>query len=138
MGNVFYIFSYVPWNLHEPVQGKYNFNGIANLTQFLTLANKTGLLVIARLGPYICGEWDMVRRFFIIRQQKQTNKQLFGCTPLTNLILEADPIFLFFLYKIHNKKTKDTKMLKIVKKKKKVLCIYTYFHVAVKPCINVY
>ena len=57
---LFFCDSYVPWNLHEPTQGKFNFNGIANLTQFLTLANNTGLLVIARLGPYVCGNWDMV------------------------------------------------------------------------------
>ncbi|XP_033639691.1 beta-galactosidase-like [Asterias rubens] len=51
--------TYVPWNLHEPVPGTYNFKDGADLEKFLTTANETGLLVILRAGPYICGEWDM-------------------------------------------------------------------------------
>lgn len=53
---------YVPWNFHEPVQGVYNFEGDRDLEHFLGLANETGLLVILRPGPYICAEWEMVRR----------------------------------------------------------------------------
>ncbi|XP_026861461.2 beta-galactosidase-1-like protein isoform X2 [Electrophorus electricus] len=50
---------YVPWNLHEPVQGTYTFEGDRDLEHFLNLANQTGLFVILRPGPYICAEWDM-------------------------------------------------------------------------------
>ncbi|XP_068185091.1 beta-galactosidase-1-like protein [Antennarius striatus] len=50
---------YVPWNFHETVQGVYNFTGDRDLEHFLDLANKTGLLVILRPGPYICAEWEM-------------------------------------------------------------------------------
>ncbi|XP_070565060.1 LOW QUALITY PROTEIN: beta-galactosidase-like [Ptychodera flava] len=50
---------YIPWNLHEPKPGQFNFEGQADLATFLQTANDTGLLVIARIGPYICGEWDM-------------------------------------------------------------------------------
>ncbi|XP_077978621.1 beta-galactosidase-like [Glandiceps talaboti] len=50
---------YVPWNIHEPKPGQFNFKDEANLPSFLQTANDTGLLVIARIGPYICGEWDM-------------------------------------------------------------------------------
>lgn len=50
--------TYVPWNLHEPVQGKYNFEGNADLLAFLNLANSLDLAVILRAGPYICAEWD--------------------------------------------------------------------------------
>ncbi|KAI3356178.1 hypothetical protein L3Q82_017433 [Scortum barcoo] len=50
---------YVPWNFHEPVQGVQNFTGDRDLEHFLDLANRTGLLVILRPGPYICAEWEM-------------------------------------------------------------------------------
>ena len=50
--------TYVAWNVHEPIQGRYNFEGDADLVSFIELANSIGLLVIARPGPYICGEWD--------------------------------------------------------------------------------
>lgn len=49
---------YVPWNLHEPNPGEYNFDGGADLLRFLSLANETGLLVVLRPGPYMCSEWD--------------------------------------------------------------------------------
>ena len=50
--------TYVPWNFHEPVQGKYNFEGDADLLAFLDLAKSLDLPVILRAGPYICAEWD--------------------------------------------------------------------------------
>lgn len=48
----------VPWNLHEPAPGKFNFQGIADLEAFLRLAGSLGLKVILRPSPYICAEWD--------------------------------------------------------------------------------
>uniref|UniRef100_A0A4W3J182 Galactosidase, beta 1 n=1 Tax=Callorhinchus milii TaxID=7868 RepID=A0A4W3J182_CALMI len=51
--------TYVPWNYHEPTPGHYNFTGDKSLEHFLQLCNDTGLFVILRAGPYICGEWDM-------------------------------------------------------------------------------
>lgn len=50
--------TYVPWNLHEPRQGVYEFGGIADLERFLELSAEVGLLAIVRPGPYICAEWD--------------------------------------------------------------------------------
>lgn len=50
--------TYVPWNLHEPSPGKYNWEGYADLTGFLQVAADLGLNVLLRAGPYICGEWD--------------------------------------------------------------------------------
>ena len=49
---------YVPWNIHEPEQGQFVFNGICNITSFLMLAHELGLWVIFRPGPYICAEWE--------------------------------------------------------------------------------
>ncbi|KAJ3127481.1 hypothetical protein HK100_009722 [Physocladia obscura] len=51
--------TYVFWNLHEPVQGEYDFSvESANLPLFLQLANEAGLHVILRIGPYVCAEWS--------------------------------------------------------------------------------
>ncbi|KAH3705218.1 hypothetical protein DPMN_080285, partial [Dreissena polymorpha] len=50
--------TYVPWNLHEEEMGKFNFDGMLNVTRFLNLAHQLGLFVIFRPGPYICSEWD--------------------------------------------------------------------------------
>ncbi|XP_022334999.2 beta-galactosidase-1-like protein 2 [Crassostrea virginica] len=49
---------YVPWNLHEPYPGKYVFDGILDLRRFIQMAQRAGLYVIFRPGPYICSEWD--------------------------------------------------------------------------------
>ena len=49
---------YIPWNLHEPTPGSYNFSHRLDLPQFLDRAAAHELLVLFRPGPYICGEWD--------------------------------------------------------------------------------
>ncbi|EIE22122.1 hypothetical protein COCSUDRAFT_1093, partial [Coccomyxa subellipsoidea C-169] len=49
---------YVPWNLHEPFPGQYNWDGFADLEAYLALAQEQGLYVLLRPGPYICAEWD--------------------------------------------------------------------------------
>ncbi|MEK5379236.1 glycoside hydrolase family 35 protein [Niallia sp. FSL W8-0635] len=50
--------TYIPWNLHEPQEGTYNFEGIANIENFVKTAEKLGLYVILRPSPYICAEWE--------------------------------------------------------------------------------
>lgn len=57
-----YARSYIPWNYHEETPGLYNFSGDRDVEFFLKLAQDIGLLVILRPGPYVCGEWDMVRK----------------------------------------------------------------------------
>lgn len=59
---------YVPWNVHEAEEGKFNFEGENDLVEFIKMADSVGLLVILRPGPYICGEWDFVSisNFYII------------------------------------------------------------------------
>lgn len=49
---------YIPWNLHEPEEGEYNFEGLADLGYFLQLAKDMGIYVIIRPSPYICAEWE--------------------------------------------------------------------------------
>ncbi len=50
--------TYVPWNLHEPTEGEFDFSGILDLRRFVQLAGGLGLDVIVRPGPYICAEWE--------------------------------------------------------------------------------
>ena len=50
--------TYTCWNLHEPKKGVYNFDGMLDLERFIQIAQKVGLYVIVRPGPYICAEWD--------------------------------------------------------------------------------
>jgi len=49
---------YVFWNQHEPNEGEFNFTGDADIAQFVRLAQKEGLWVILRPGPYCCAEWE--------------------------------------------------------------------------------
>jgi len=49
---------YVFWNVHEPREGEFNFSGDADIAQFVRLAQKEGLWVILRPGPYCCAEWE--------------------------------------------------------------------------------
>ncbi len=50
---------YVFWNYHEPQQGKFTFEGQADVAAFCRLAQRHGLYVIVRPGPYVCAEWEM-------------------------------------------------------------------------------
>ncbi|VDK37882.1 unnamed protein product [Taenia asiatica] len=49
---------YIPWNYHEPRPGEYIFENERDVVEFIELAQKIGLLVLVRAGPYICAEWD--------------------------------------------------------------------------------
>uniref|UniRef100_A0A8C6KUB1 Beta-galactosidase n=1 Tax=Nothobranchius furzeri TaxID=105023 RepID=A0A8C6KUB1_NOTFU len=51
--------TYVPWNLHEPERGRFDFEDQLDLEAYLRLAASLGLWVILRPGPYICAEWDL-------------------------------------------------------------------------------
>lgn len=50
---------YVFWNYHEPEEGKYDFFGQKDIAAFCRLAQKHGMYVIVRPGPYVCAEWEM-------------------------------------------------------------------------------
>lgn len=50
--------TYVPWNIHEPKEGEYHFEGILDIQSFIRQAAKLGLWVIIRPSPYICAEWE--------------------------------------------------------------------------------
>jgi len=50
--------TYTCWNLHEPKKGTYNFSGMLDIERFIETAEKVGLKVLLRVGPYICAEWE--------------------------------------------------------------------------------
>ncbi|KAI1207280.1 glycoside hydrolase family 35 protein [Annulohypoxylon truncatum] len=51
------IFSYVYWNLLEPIQGQWTSAEEGNnVAKFFAIAQEEGLHVVLRPGPYICGE----------------------------------------------------------------------------------
>ncbi|WP_336773756.1 glycoside hydrolase family 35 protein [Paenibacillus sp. MMO-58] len=50
--------TYIPWNLHEPREGSFRFDGIADVARFIETAGRLGLYVIVRPSPYICAEWE--------------------------------------------------------------------------------
>jgi len=50
--------AYVFWNFHERQPGQFDFEGQADLAQFIRLAQEEELYVILRPGPYVCAEWD--------------------------------------------------------------------------------
>lgn len=52
------ISTYVFWNIHERQPGVFDFEGQADLAQFVRTAGEEGLFVILRPGPYVCAEWD--------------------------------------------------------------------------------
>lgn len=51
--------TYTCWNLHEPQEGIFNFDGMLDLEAYIDTAKDLGLNVILRPGPYICAEWEM-------------------------------------------------------------------------------
>lgn len=50
--------TYIPWNMHEPEKGKFVFDGMCNVVEFVKIAEELGLYVILRPSPYICAEWE--------------------------------------------------------------------------------
>lgn len=44
--------------MHNPKDGVYDFEGIADIEEFIRLATAEGLYIILRPGPYICAEID--------------------------------------------------------------------------------
>ncbi|MBQ4216123.1 MAG: beta-galactosidase, partial [Bacteroidales bacterium] len=50
---------YVFWNIHEQQEGEFDFSGQNDVAEFCHLAQKNGMFVIVRPGPYVCAEWEM-------------------------------------------------------------------------------
>ncbi len=50
--------TYTAWNMHEPEEGKFCFEGMRDIEKFIDTAQELELKVIVRPGPYICAEWE--------------------------------------------------------------------------------
>ena len=50
---------YIFWNIHEQREGQFDFTGNNDVAEFCRIAQKNGLYVIVRPGPYVCAEWEM-------------------------------------------------------------------------------
>ena len=50
---------YIFWNIHEQREGVFDFTGNNDVAEFCRLAQKNGMYVIVRPGPYVCAEWEM-------------------------------------------------------------------------------
>jgi hypothetical protein len=48
----------IAWNVHEPAEGQWQFDGGQDVVSFVNLAGQLGLYVILRPGPFFGGEWD--------------------------------------------------------------------------------
>ncbi|KAE9614605.1 putative beta-galactosidase [Lupinus albus] len=57
-GGLDVIETYVFWNVHEPSQGNYNFEGRYDLVRFIKTIQNAGLYAHLRIGPYVCAEWN--------------------------------------------------------------------------------
>ncbi|KAL7118537.1 hypothetical protein ACP275_02G008400 [Erythranthe tilingii] len=58
-GGLNVIQTYVFWNIHEPVQGQFNFEGNYDVVKFIRMIQEQGLWVTLRIGPYIEAEWNL-------------------------------------------------------------------------------
>ncbi|KAK4749604.1 hypothetical protein SAY87_027053 [Trapa incisa] len=50
--------TYVFWNKHEPVRGRYYFEGRYDIVKFAKVVGAAGLYLHLRIGPYVCAEWN--------------------------------------------------------------------------------
>ena len=50
---------YVFWNIHEQREGQFDFTGQNDIAEFCRLAQRHGMYVMVRPGPYVCAEWEM-------------------------------------------------------------------------------
>ena len=50
---------YIFWNIHEQKEGQFDWSGNNDVAEFCRLAQKNGMYVIVRPGPYVCAEWEM-------------------------------------------------------------------------------
>ena len=50
--------TYCAWNMHEKHPGEFDFTNNLDIGAFIREAERQGMLVIVRPGPYICAEWE--------------------------------------------------------------------------------
>ncbi|XP_019197934.1 PREDICTED: beta-galactosidase 13-like [Ipomoea nil] len=58
-GGLNVIQTYVFWDIHEPVEGQFNFEGNNDVVKFIKMIGDMGLYVTLRVGPYLEAEWNL-------------------------------------------------------------------------------
>ncbi|XP_056698961.1 beta-galactosidase 13 isoform X2 [Spinacia oleracea] len=80
-GGLNVIQTYIFWNVHEPVKGKFNFTGQNDVVRFLNLVAKRGMWATLRVGPFVQGEWNNGGYPFWLREEPnityRTDNQIF-------------------------------------------------------------
>ncbi|MCD9642803.1 beta-galactosidase [Datura stramonium] len=57
-GGLNLIQTYIFWNIHEPIQGQFNFEGNYDVVKFIKMIGEQDMYVNLRIGPYIEAEWN--------------------------------------------------------------------------------
>ena len=55
-GGINTIATYIFWNIHERIEGQFDWEGNLNLRRFIELIEKNGMYAIVRMGPFCHGE----------------------------------------------------------------------------------
>ncbi|CAN0846104.1 Beta-galactosidase 14 [Linum grandiflorum] len=69
-GGLNVIQTYVFWNVHEPIQGQYNFEGRYDIVKFIRTIGEMGMYAAIRVGPFIEAEWNHGGFPFWLREVK--------------------------------------------------------------------
>jgi len=84
MGGLNIVSTYIFWNHHEEIEGKFRFDGKRNVRKFIEICQKHGMYVIVRIGPFAHGEarngglpdWLYHKPFDV----RAINEGFLGCT----------------------------------------------------------
>nr|CAH8838119.1 unnamed protein product [Trichobilharzia regenti] len=84
----------IPWNFHEPEEGKYLFEDEMDIEQFVYTIHENGLLAIVRIGPYIGSDWSMgglpawlMRKYPNIKMRTSDKDFIYEVTKWYNVLL---------------------------------------------------
>ena len=95
--------TYIPWNLHEPQKGKFEFSGLFNIAEFIKTVQKHKLYLIVRPGPYICAEWEFGGFPYWMLRDPNMKFRTSSYKPYLNAVdsyfNHLLPIFVPFMYK---------------------------------------
>lgn len=91
-----FISTYIPWCVHEPVEGEFHFESADNrdLEGFIKLCQEMNLLLICRPGPYIYSELKMGGApIWLLENYPEAKMQAVDGTPV-NTASYLHPVFL--------------------------------------------
>ena len=72
---------YAFWNIHEQKPGEFDFSGQNDIAAFCRLAQKNGMYIMLRPGPYVCSEWEMGRPALVVIEKRK----IYSCVQTTRI-----------------------------------------------------